>query len=167
MANGSNAANYFVKGVSGSMARVNVTVSAPGYVSITVPDSVAQPAVAVTGPPAAVSAGAANLPFQVQVGIANAAHTALANEQQVRSDLPGLTTTLTNNASTVAELVTTAAAGQSVTVPIAIGQTRSPTTVALGGVAFDPLAQGSTTVAATIPGFLEVRPAGKAVVVGP
>ena len=92
--------------------------------------------------------------FQVQVGIPNALNTNLASTQDLRVGGGALTATVVNSAAGVGQLVTTPLTGQSVTVEIAEGQDRSPTTVAGGGVAFDPLASGTTTVSATIAGFI-------------
>jgi hypothetical protein len=50
-------------------------------------------------------------------------------------------------------LVTTVTTGLQVNVTIGIGQARSPSTVATGGVEFDPLAQGTTTVSVSISGY--------------
>jgi hypothetical protein len=52
-----------------------------------------------------------------------------------------------------AQLVTNAGGAQSRSVTIEGGQSASPSTVAAGGISFDPLTGGGTTVAATIPGF--------------
>jgi len=54
--------------------------------------------------------------------------------------------------ASVAQLVTTAGGAQTRTVLIAPGSSNSPTTLGAGGVAFDPLSAGDTTVTAAIPG---------------
>ena len=65
-----------------------------------------------------------------------------------------LTATVSNENAAVGQLVTTLTTDQSVTVAIVEGQHRSASTVAAGGVAFDPLAGGTTTVNAFIAGFI-------------
>jgi hypothetical protein len=65
-----------------------------------------------------------------------------------------LTVTVTNSNAVAAQLVTQAGGAQSRTVVIAAGVNTSPTTVAIGGIAFDPLQVGDTTVTASIPGFV-------------
>jgi hypothetical protein len=64
-----------------------------------------------------------------------------------------LTATVTNSNGAAAQLVTLAGGAQSRSVSIPAGASGSAATVANGGIAFDPLAVGSTTVIATIPGF--------------
>ena len=49
-------------------------------------------------------------------------------------------------------------AGQTRTVTVPVGAYFSPTTVATGGVEFDPIGGGSTTVSATAPGFRTATP---------
>ena len=62
-----------------------------------------------------------------------------------------MTVTVSHTNTAVGQLVTSTGVGQSRTVTIAAGQSSSPTTVAAGGVAFDPIGGGSTTVTATAP----------------
>jgi hypothetical protein len=76
-------------------------------------------------------------------------------------------TTVTNSNTTVAQLTTAAGAVQSRTVQIVLGQFSSPSTVAAGGIAFDPLTAGSTTVSATIPNFVATTAATVTVTVTP
>jgi hypothetical protein len=53
--------------------------------------------------------------------------------------------------------VTLAGGAQSRTVVLPAGQYYTPVSVATGGVEFDPLSGGSTTVSASIPGFITTR----------
>jgi len=84
----------------------------------------------------------------------NATNTSLSAEQAVRAGGSPVTATITSTSSTAAQLVTTATTGLQVDVTIGVGQALSPASVATGGVEFDPLAQGSTTVSASIPTFV-------------
>jgi hypothetical protein len=52
-------------------------------------------------------------------------------------------------------------------VTAAVGWFDSPPTVATGGIAFDPLSSGSTTVAATIPGVAATLAATATVTITP
>ena len=113
-----------------------------------------------------MAASTADDPFQVRAGIPNANATALAAELDVRPG-SGLSTTVASSAPASAQLRTTGATGGSVTVTIAPGQARSYSTVATGGVALDPLAAGSTTVTASIAGFLQALLASQAVTITP
>ena len=65
-----------------------------------------------------------------------------------------------------AQLVTAAGGAQSRTVTIVPGASISPATVAAGGIEFDPLAGGQTTVVATIPGIAPTDAASVTVTVG-
>jgi hypothetical protein len=67
----------------------------------------------------------------------------------------------------VGQLVTTAQTGGTVTVTIVPGQARSPSTVATGGVAFDPLTVGTTAVRGTVPGLVALPGATVIVTIGP
>jgi hypothetical protein len=53
------------------------------------------------------------------------------------------------------------------TVVIPAGLNQSPTTVATGGVAFRPLAAGSASVSATIPGFRVIPTASRSLTINP
>lgn len=85
----------------------------------------------------------------------------------VRAGGLALTTTVTSSNATAGQLVTTATVDQGVTVQIPSRENRSANTVATGGVAFDPLASGDTTVSATIPGFITTTNGLQDVTVGP
>src|SRR6185295_4560530 len=64
-----------------------------------------------------------------------------------------------NSNAVVAQLVTRDSTRQAISVDIPVGQSRSPGTIPLGGVSFDPQANGTTTVSTSIPSFTTV-PAG-------
>jgi hypothetical protein len=116
--------------------------------------NVVQPAVDLASVPTAPTSLSTDSAFWTRVGVPNASHTQISAFQSPRAGAGGLTVTITNSNPAVAQLVTTALTGQQVTVPIALGQVNSPTTVAAGGVAFHALAAGVTTVSAAIPGFI-------------
>ena len=113
-----------------------------------------QPGFDILGLVTSISSRAANDAFLVRLGAPNTTNTALSAEQSVRAGGSPVTATITTSSSTAAQLVTTATTGLQVSVDIAVGQARSASTVVTGGVEFDPLAQGTTTVTATISGFL-------------
>ena len=145
--------NYVVQGIGTGTA--TVTASAPAYADGTTPTvNVVQPGFDIVGLVTSISSGAANDAFQVRLGAPNTINTALSAEQSVRAGGSPVTATITTSSSTAAQLVTTVTTGLQVSVDIAVGQARSASTVATGGVEFDPLAQGSTTVSVTIPTFV-------------
>jgi trimeric autotransporter adhesin len=158
--------SYFVQGVAAGTA--TISASAPAYANGTSPTvTVVTPGFDILSLSTSISSQAANDPFQIRIGAPNVTNTSLAAEQSVVAGGSPLTVTVTSSSSTAAQLVTTATTGLSVSVAIAAGQARSPSTVALGGVEFDPLAQGSTTVSATISGFLAMTTGSILVNVGP
>ena len=64
-----------------------------------------------------------------------------------------LTVTFTSSNVAVGQLKTNAATGSPVTVIMPVNTYYSPISVASGGVAFDPLTGGTTTISASAPGF--------------
>ena len=78
-----------------------------------------------------------------------------------------MTATVTSSDVAVGQLVTTALSGGTVTVDIVPGLYYSPTSVAAGGVAFDPLSTGVTMVSVAIPGFIMLPTASVSVTVNP
>ncbi len=87
--------------------------------------------------------------------------------QSIRIGGAAATVTVTSSTPAVGQLETTLTTGDSVTVTIPIGANSSASTVAAGGVAFDPLVQGSTTIEATIPDFITTNDGTRNVTVGP
>jgi hypothetical protein len=136
-------------------------------VGTSVPITVRGVGVSLLSLPTSTAASAANTAFQVYIGVLNAAGTDLQGEQVIRAGGTALTATITNSNATAAQLVTQALTGQSVTVGIAVGQSRSPNALATGGVQFDPLAAGSTTVQAGITGVFSAPGATRIVNVTP
>jgi hypothetical protein len=158
---------FYVQGVEGQTGSTTFTISAPGFVSATASITVRGVGVGTISVPTSIASTAANVPFQVYIGALNAAGTDLQVEQLIRPGGTALTATITNSNATAAQLVTQALTGQSVTVGIAIGSSRSPSTLVAGGVQFDPLAAGSTTVQAGITGVFAIPSATRTVTVTP
>jgi hypothetical protein len=153
VADGATDVSYFVQGVESTTGTVTITASASGFVNGTGTGHVVQPGLQIENLGAIQSATATSDEFYVRVGIPNGVGTALVQSQDVRAG-GSLTVTLTNSNAAAAQLVTQAGGAQSRTVVIHAGVDTSPITVAIGGVAFDPLQVGNTTVTASIPGFL-------------
>jgi hypothetical protein len=87
-----------------------------------------------------------------RVGVANANNTFLNANQNVRAGSQGILVTVTSSNPGLAELVTTAATGDSVTVLIPAGNSAPPTSVAAGGLGLRYLLPGTTVLRATAPG---------------
>jgi hypothetical protein len=147
---------FFVQGMENVTGTAVVTLTAPGFLSETLTVTVVQPGVQLVSVPESIAAGAPNATtIYAEVGIPNSVNTAIAQLQDVRGGSPGFVVTLTNSNAAVARLysdqpVTT---GQVVTKPIQPGiyYTQSVITGTTYGLAFDPLAAGTTTVTVTGP----------------
>jgi hypothetical protein len=150
---GQTQASFYIHGVEGQTGSATVTASAPGFTNGTGSVTELPPSIDISGLATSTHVTSADEPFQVRVGVPNQYNGTL-DEQPVRPGSAPIVATVTNAGATVARLVTGALAGQAVTVAIPAGQTRSAATVAAGGVAFHPLAAGSTTVSASAPGAI-------------
>jgi hypothetical protein len=153
---------YYTQGVEGQVGRVNVTLSAPGFTSLVVSDSVAQPAVEISSFTASSAVGTDRV-FTVRVGVPNSptAPTGFSQIQAVRWNAATPTpltvnAVLTPSAVGVATLVNQGGTGLNLNVAIAPKQTQSATSVATGGIAWRPLASGTATIAVTSTGFLAI-----------
>ena len=164
---GSSTFSYYLQGVEGMAGTATVTASAALYSDGTATETVRGPALDIIFLGSSTTAGAANIPFSVRIGVPNEQLTGYGAEQAIRAGGTGVTATISSSTPTVATLVTSTLTAGTVTVSIDPGQARSPGTVASGGVALDPLSVGSTTVTATIPGFLALPNATIPVTVNP
>ena len=165
---GSTDAIYSIQGVPGAGLggdqTVTLTASAPGFVDEIGTITVRQPALDILGLNLTTTAAAADDPFAIRIGIANDTGTAMQSEQVWRPDLGDLTVGVFSSNDTVGQVVTLTSSGATVNVTIPAGGSRSPGNVAGGGVALDPLTAGTTTVSASIPGFLTTNPGGNRLV---
>ena len=155
MVDGQSFVPYVVHGVENTTGSATVTLSSPGFIG----DShlVTGPAIGVEihelDPTLSVIGGEDNNLY-VQVGIPNARGTALASVQQVRAGSP-LVVTLTNSNSVVGQLLfdERRRRRRRSRSPFSQGFTSaSPTVRAPHGLAFEPLAGGTTVTATGPPG---------------
>ncbi len=155
VADGSTSVPYYVQGVEGQTGTVTVTATAPGFTDGTTTKDVVQPAINLYSIYTTMTTAYSDDPFRVQVGIPDIDQNYMQTYQDVRAGAPSsYTATVTSSNAAVGELITTAATGGSVEVLIVEGEYYTPNTVATGGVAIRPLSVGTTTVTATIPGFV-------------
>lgn len=162
--NGQQYVYYFAQGMEGMTGTVTVTASAPGFTDGSATIDVVPAAYAISGLGSTTTAGAADDPFEVRVGYVNGS---TVSAQPIRAGGTPLVVTITSSTPAVGQLTVTAGPGPSVNVTIPVGDYRSPTSVAAGGAAFDPLAAGSTSVTANIPGLSATPSATVAVTVNP
>jgi hypothetical protein len=153
--NGQTDASYYIQTIEGQStpATVAVTGTATGFSTATGNVNVVQPALRIESLPTSTSATASSFVFFVRVGIPDASGTNLSAIQFVRAGLT-LTATVTNSNGAAAQLLTLEGGAQVRTVGIPPGNSASLATIAGGGIAFDPLQAGTTTVSASIPGFV-------------
>jgi adhesin/invasin len=156
---------FFVHGLEGQTGTVTISARADGFTDGSNTATVVQPALDISGLTLTTTAGAADDPFQVRVGTGTSA--SLNALQEARAGGPGLTVTVTSSAPEFGQLVTTSLTSGTVTVNIAAGFSVTPSTVAGGGVAFDAVAAGTTTVSASISGFVTTANGARTVTINP
>jgi hypothetical protein len=160
--------SYYVQGVPGATGTVSISARANGFTDGSATATVVQPALRIDGLTTTTDTSAIDDVFQVSLGIPNAQATDLAQYQNVSAALAApLTFNVTSSDPAVGQLVTAADTAATVTVDIPVGTYRSGTSVAAGGVAFRPLAPGSTTVSASNALFLTVDTGVRTVTVNP
>ncbi len=147
---------YYVQGLENTTGTATITVSAPGFTSDSTTVTVVPIAVEIQGlNTTTTTLSPDDTAWYVQVGIPNASNTTLATVQNRRAGGPPFVVTLTNSNATVAQLRSDepVAIGQSVSKPIGtnIYYTQALVTGTSYGLAFDPLATGTTTVTVTGP----------------
>jgi hypothetical protein len=156
---------YTVQSLGGQTGSAPVIATAPGFLPDTLDVTVAAPALDIIFLGSTTTTFSPNSGFQVRTGLPNGQLTGIQAEQAVRAGGPPLAVTLVNDSAAVAQLVTLAVTGQSVTVQVPAGSARSPSGIPAGGVEFDPLGAGVTQVHATSPGFVVLPTASQTVTV--
>lgn len=151
---GNSAFSFWLQGMEEATGTPTVTASAPGFTDNQVAFPVVEGAFDLIFLSTSQTAGGADNSFQVRLGLPNSNNTGLSFELQARGGGPGFQAQLDNSNAEVATLVTQEGTGQVATVQIGGGQSRSPSTLATGGVSFRPIAPGTTTVTGTVPGLL-------------
>lgn len=146
--------SYTIAALEGVTGTATITVSAPGFTSVISTITVRGLGVELLSAPSSIIATAANANFQARIGLLNVGGTAIESELAIRAGGTPITVTVTNSNAAVARLVTSGGPTQSASATIAVGNTRTPFSAASGGIEFDPLAAGSTTLSASAPGLV-------------
>ena len=158
--NGQNTASFAVQALGSVGSATTIRATASRFTAQAPVDvSIAQTGLRLSGLAATATTVSADQPFTVWVDRLNASGTDIAFSSQVVRGGFSFTATVTSSAPTVGTLKKSSGSAGVQTVTIAGGQNLSPSTIATGGVAFDALAAGSTTVSASINGAQTV-PAG-------
>ncbi|MCE9603221.1 MAG: hypothetical protein K8S21_13540 [Gemmatimonadetes bacterium] len=164
LANGVTAFTYVVAGIEGTTGTASITANAPAFTGAAQTATVVAPRIDISGLVVSRIFSGADDPFQVRIGIPNGTNASLTTTQALRAGAAPLVITITSATPSVGTLVTTALTGGTVTVQIVAGQFASAATVALGGVAFDYVAAGTTVVTISAGAILPTTTTGTATV---
>ncbi|MEO5818683.1 MAG: Ig-like domain-containing protein [Gemmatimonadaceae bacterium] len=166
IAAGASSASFYMHGNNGAAGTATLSATAPGYATETsTPITVASTAIDIVSLPTTTTTLTPDDEFQLRIGVVDAAGPSIYQEQQVRPGGTPIVATVTNSNASAAQLTTTAGSAQSRSVSIVVGQSRSATTVAAGGIAFDPINAGTTTVTATAPNVVATTAASQVVTI--
>ncbi|MGD2046094.1 MAG: hypothetical protein PVH96_07720 [Gemmatimonadota bacterium] len=157
---GQSSFSYYVQGVEGAVNAVTVTGTAPGFNTAQADMSVVQPGVILSGVATSLTTLSPDDPFYASVGIPSGNGVSVQN---VRAGGSPLTATFVTDDQTVGILTDGVVSNDTVTAEIPVGFYYSPTSVANGGVAHNPISSGTANLTVSIPGFV-TQPAGAAVV---
>ncbi|KPK01330.1 MAG: hypothetical protein AMS20_13810, partial [Gemmatimonas sp. SG8_28] len=136
------------------VAQVQLTFSAPGFTTGSQTLTVRRPVFDLYVIPVNTTTFSPDAAFYAYIGYTLPNTPYVYQQQPIRPGGQPVTVTLVNDSAGVGQLTTTALTGDTVTVVIPVGQSRSPTTVAQGGVAYSPDNPGITTISAsTSPAF--------------
>jgi hypothetical protein len=157
VADGQTYFQYYVQALEGvadtGAATVTITYEAPGFVTGTSGTTVHRPAFDLYPVPASTTTLSPSTAFYAYIGYTLPGYTYVVEQQPIRTGGQAAIVTLTHSTPGVGRLVTSLITGDTVTVQIPVGASNSPTSVASGGVAFEPLTAGTTTVSGSIPGY--------------
>jgi hypothetical protein len=171
LANGSTGFSYTIQALEGvadtGQVSVRMEVRAAGFTPDTVVHVVRRSGYRLAAIVTSTTTLSPDDPFYVEVGMMNAAGTAIQTFQNLRAGSAGLTATITSSVPGVGQLVTSTLTSGVVTVQIPEQIYYSATSVATGGVAFQPLTTGTTNVSASIPGLVAESNAANVVVSTP
>lgn len=147
--NGTTSVGYYIQGVENANGTITITATAPGFTNGSGTATILQPSIRLRSLNSSYSATAANSAFYAEIGIITSSFTT----QHVRAGALPVAVTFTSSNPAAGQLVTSSTSGATITLAINPGSGNTVTTVASGGVAFDPLATGTTVVSVSAPGF--------------
>ncbi len=153
MANGQTSVPFYVVAPEAVTGSATVTITAPGFNSATATFVVRGLGVEIISAPSSITTLSPNALVQLRVGFLTAAGTSIEGEYPLRFNGTPITATVSNSNATVGQLVTSTLTGQAVTAVIPVGSSRIPTSIATGGIEFDPLSSGATSLVVSAPGM--------------
>jgi len=152
IADGQRYGYFYVQGVRGTTGSATITAAQTLFTTGTATIAVVPPVLQINSLTTPTTTLAADDDFYVQAGVLNLAGTSIQQWQNVSGAGP-LPVTITSSNPAVGQLATTGGTGATLTINMPVNQYYTPTSKASGGVAFDALSSGSTTVTATATGF--------------
>ena len=164
LANGVTAFSYVVAGIEGTTGTASITASVPAFTGAAQTATVVAPRIDISGLVVSRIFSGVDDPFQVRIGVPVGTNATLSTTQALRAGAAPLVVTITSGTPLVGALVTTSLTGGTVTVQIVAGQFASATAVALGGVAFDYIAAGTSVVTIAAGAILPTTTSGTATV---
>lgn len=142
---GSSTATFYLQGISGVAGDVTITATHSSFTDGTMVVTLVEPVLDIYNLGTAPSATSADDPFQVRIGLQNAAGTGIQEWQNVSPAAP-IQVLVSSSDTGAGQLITAAETGASVIVEIPENSYNSASTVVAGGVAFDPVAEGITVI---------------------
>jgi hypothetical protein len=149
--NGTQFTSFYVQGFEGATGTASVTATATGFNQGSASVNVVQPGIVLSGLVTSTTTLSADDHFYAFVGIPSGN---TVSTQDVRAGSQGVIVTFSVDNLGVAQLTNGQITGDTVTSVIVSGLYYTPTSVAAGGVAFDPVGVGTATVRARAPGFV-------------
>jgi hypothetical protein len=137
---------YWVQGVENATGAVTITASAPGFTDGTNTITIVQPGIILSGLTATSTVGAVDDSFYAQIGTPSGGS---VNVQSIRAGGTPVTVDFTTTDAGVGLLTDGQTSGSTVSAVIPVLTFRTPTTVATGGTAHDPVGVGTATINAT------------------
>lgn len=150
---GGNLVRYYIQGVEGATGTADIRITAPGFAADSATNTVEPPHVQVVGLLNSQNTFGADDAFQLRIGVPFSGGSSLQILQAIRAGGAPVDFTVNNSNSGVGQLETSATTGSTIVMTIPVGEFWTPSSVAAGGIAFDPLGIGTTVVTATAPGF--------------
>ena len=151
--NGSRHYDFSVQGASPlSTGTARLSASAPAFGDATIEIPFVPPVLAINHLQTELSMFSANDPFTVRTGVSNTQGNGIV-AQAVSLASGDLNISLESSASAYGQLETLMATNATLNIVISAGSSRSSETVADGGVAFDPVNAGTTSISARAEGF--------------
>jgi len=163
---GISSASFTIQALEGILAdTVTLVASAPGFIGRTSPIRIWQPVQEIISLAASMTSLDVDDPFQVRLASPSSSTGGISSIDAVRIGSPGVTVRIASSAPTVGRMVVASGPVDTAVIVIPPGASATPTSVALGGVAFDPLTTGNAVVSATADGFRAIGTSSRSVTV--